>query len=412
MNVLSIAWKDIQIFLRERGQLIMLFLLPLVFVVVFSAVFELQEEEEKVITLPVVNLDKTGETADNLLAGMRQVGGIEAQAYTEEKAQAELENGGIRRALYIPSDFTEKVAAGESVELTIISGDEDEETETIRAIVDGVARDLSLQTQIVAGLRQMGQMMGITPEGKRVFTPDRIVSQAESQFERAQNNPLVSVRKVLPEVIRRERAEFSAVDLSVPGFTVLFVFLTATATAMSLFSEKKTGSFRRLLAAPVRKYEVLIGKMLPNIITTSIQIAFIFLLSALLLPLIGFGRLTLVNPPALIVISLLVGLCSAALGLFLAALARTEKQITTLGAMILWVMGAVSGAFIPQFVLGGFLGSVGKVVPHYWAIAAYQDVIVRNQGFSGIALELLILGGFTLFFCGVGLWKFRFEAKE
>ena len=85
MNVLSIAWKDIQIFLRERGQLIMLFLLPLVFVVVFSAVFELQDEEEKVITLPVVNLDKTGETADNLLAGMRQFGGIEAQAYAEER---------------------------------------------------------------------------------------------------------------------------------------------------------------------------------------------------------------------------------------------------------------------------------------------------------------------------------------
>ena len=316
--------------------------------------------------------------------------------------------------LYIPAGFTENVSAGRPVVLRIVSGSDADEsqTEQIRAVIDGVAKELSLQSQIIAGLEQMGQMMGMNPEGQQVFTAERIVLQAESQFVRAQSQPLVSVQRVLPDALRREREEFSAVDLSVPGFTVLFVFLAATTTAMSLFSEKKSGTFRRLLAAPIRKSEVLLGKMLPNVLTTLIQIAFIFLLSALLLPIIGFGRLTLINPVALISVSLLIGLCSSALGLFLAALARTEKQINTLGAMILWVMGAVSGAFIPQFALGGFLGSVGKVVPHYWAIAAYQDVIVRGQGFSGIAFELLILGAFTVFFCAVGLWKFRFEAKN
>ena len=66
MNIVSIAWKDIQIVLREKGQLIMLFLLPMVFVVVFSAVFELQDEEEKTINLPVVNQDDAGDSARNL----------------------------------------------------------------------------------------------------------------------------------------------------------------------------------------------------------------------------------------------------------------------------------------------------------------------------------------------------------
>ncbi len=38
MTALSIALKDIQIFLKDRGSIIQLFLLPLIFIVAYSAV--------------------------------------------------------------------------------------------------------------------------------------------------------------------------------------------------------------------------------------------------------------------------------------------------------------------------------------------------------------------------------------
>ncbi len=37
MKSLSVAWKDIQIFLKDRGQIFLLFLLPLVFILAFGA---------------------------------------------------------------------------------------------------------------------------------------------------------------------------------------------------------------------------------------------------------------------------------------------------------------------------------------------------------------------------------------
>jgi ABC-2 type transport system permease protein len=141
---------------------------------------------------------------------------------------------------------------------------------------------------------------------------------------------------------------------------------------------------------------------------TLIQVVVIFSASALLLPLAGFGRLSLTNPGALIVISIVTALCSTSLGLLIAAIARTENQIGTFGSVVLWLMGAVSGAFIPRFILGNFLGTVGKVIPHYWAISAYQDVLVRGQGFDGIGNELAVLAAFTLLFFGLGIWRFRF----
>ena len=64
---IAIAWKDIQIFLKERGQLVMLFLLPLVFILAFSAVYSALGDEVELIKLAVVNLDPDGEMSQALL---------------------------------------------------------------------------------------------------------------------------------------------------------------------------------------------------------------------------------------------------------------------------------------------------------------------------------------------------------
>jgi ABC-2 type transport system permease protein len=110
-----------------------------------------------------------------------------------------------------------------------------------------------------------------------------------------------------------------------------------------------------------------------------------------------------------VVLSVMFLLSATGLGVLLAAIARTESQISGIGTVALWVMGAVSGAFIPRFFLGDMLGAVGKFVPHYWAAGAYVDIFVRGQGLAGIAPELAVLGVFTALFFGVGLCKFRFE---
>ena len=74
----------------------------------------------------------------------------------------------------------------------------------------------------------------------------------------------------------REETELSFAELAVPSMTVLFVFLTAQTTAQSIYDEKKIGSFRRLLAAPIGKGGLLSGKMLPNFLVVLIQVIVIF----------------------------------------------------------------------------------------------------------------------------------------
>ena len=412
MNALSVAFKDLRLLLKDRGQTVMLFLLPMLFILAFSAAFLAGEPEEEVINVPVVNLDPGGEMSALLLQNLNDGRGLQAEDYDQTQAETDLQDETIKLALIIPAGFSDDVQAGTQTALRLMYGSaaSSSEVQAVRLVVEGVASDLSLETQLVSGLSQMGAMMSDAPPEAQILTTERIKDQAESQFERAKTAPLVALSAKWPDQILMGQEDFSPSTFSVAGFAVMFAFLTAQTTATSIFDEKKEGTFRRLLAAPLGRWELLGGKMLPNFAVAILQMVIIFAASMVLLPLIGMDAPSLGNSPlGLILIAILVALCSTSLGILLAALCRTESQVGGVSSVVLWVAGLVGGAFIPAFVLGDFLNTIGKVVPHYWALQAYNDLTIRGLGVADILPELGILAGFVVVFSVIGLLRFKFD---
>jgi ABC-2 type transport system permease protein len=413
MHALSIAWKDLLIMLKERGQLVLLFLVPIGFILAFSAAFAVgQQLEEEIIVLPVVNLDAGSEMSALLLQNLNDNRGLQTEDYDQAQAAAELQDETIKLALTIPAGFTADVEASQQTTLRLSYGPaaSESELEAVRLVVDGVAADLSLETQLVDGLSQMGAMMGDAPAEVRVFTAERIEAQAQEQFERAQTTPLVALSAKWPDQITQGREDFESSTFGVAGFAIMFAFLTAQATATSIFQEKKEGTFRRLLSAPLTKWELLTGKMLTNFVVAVLQMVIIVAVSIVLLPLVGQEAPSLGNSPlGLALTTILVALCSTSLGILLGALCRTESQVGGISSVFLWVAGMVGGAFIPNFLLGDFLNAVGKVVPHYWAMQAYNDLMIRGTGVADILPELGILALFVVVFFVVGLMRIRFD---
>ena len=415
MPSLVIALKDLQILFKDRGAVLLLFLLPLVFVVVFSgALAALGEagDEDSRIHLPVVNLDG-GEVSEHLIADLGEAGGLEIEHYAENEASTLLEEGEIHRVLIIPATFTTMLEQGEQVTLVLRDHPDADsrESEAVRLVIDGVSRDMALESQILASLRQMGEMQAGEPEAASAFSMERSMDQARMQFEQAEERPLVNLSQRLPAVAGEEPEEIpEGIQLTVSGFTVLFVFLIAQTTARSIYDEKKTGSFRRLLAAPMSKASLLSGKMLPNFMTALLQTAVIFAFGMIGMRLLGLPSLSLGDNPELVaLIAIIVALCAVCLGIIIAALARTENQIGGLSTLLLWGMAVLGGSFVPLFILERYLGPVPKIVPHYWANSAFNDVLVRGLGISDVSTELMALLGFSLVFILVGLWRFDFD---
>jgi len=413
MKSISIAFKDIQILIKERGEVLQLFLLPLIFIIVFSGALGALGGSDEVerLTLPVVDLDG-GQAAQSLLAGLGAAGGLQTELYEHSDAQSQLEANDINRMLVIPADFTGGTEQGEQVELTLISHpDADlQETEAVRLVIVGVTSEMSLENQILSSLRQMGDMQANAPEEYQVFTTDRVLAQARSQFEAAQTRPLIEVKETVPSQ-EGERELVQTMGLvAVSGIAVLFVFGTAQVTARSIYDEKKVGSFRRLLAAPMSKSALLSGKMLPNIIVGMIQFTVIFAFGVLGLKWLGLSAPSLGNEPlSVVLVCFVICLCSTAFGILIAAIARTENQIGGLTSLLVWGLGILGGAFIPIAFLDQFLGPVVKVIPQYWANRALSSLMLRDLGLADVSTEIAVLLGFTLLFFLIGLWRFDFD---
>ena len=414
MSILSITWKDILIFMKDLGRVFMTFLLPLVFIFAYGLAYsQITAGGVKAVELPTVNLDPGGEMAGALIESLNRGRGLMVKEYTESEAMDMLDRGDLDRVLIIPAGFTASVEADQQVSLRLVNSAKasDSDTEATYTVIDGVAKDLSLQNQLLAAFEQMERMMLVSAQDTDVvFDADIAVAQAKSQFERAKTTPLVSVEQGPPKKILEEREEAPGpLEVAVPGFTVLFCFLTAQVTALSIHREKKIGTFRRLLAAPLMKAELLSGKLLPNLIIVLLQIVVIFAIGVWIMPLLGLDKISPGNLPALAIVSVFVALSCTTLGILIAALARTEGQIGGIAALILWVAGALGGAFIPQFAMGDLLNTVGKVTPHYWAINAFTDIIVRGQDLAGVTTQVVVLALFAVVFFAIGAWRFRFD---
>ncbi len=413
MKTISIAFKDLQILFKDRGILFQLFLLPLLFIMVFSGALGAIGKGQTV-TLPavaLVDLDG-GALAQNLTGKLTADGSFSLQPYQQAEAQTLLDENKLMGILTIPSEFTASVEQSLPTSLVLAIGTkaDPQQVEALRLVLASVAADMTLESQIVASLTQMGEMQANAPAEYQVFDTQRVLAQAHLQFENAKVRPLIEVVQSTPQQKSDPAATSYLSKSAVPGFTILFVFLTAQTTARSIFEEKKIGSFRRLVAAPINKAELLIGKILPNFITSLLQIVVIFAFGTLGMRLMGLAPLPIENAPlGTIAIAVVLALCSSAFGIAMASIARTENQIAGMSTLLLWGMGLLGGSLLPLFILERFLGPIPMIVPHYWANRAFDDLLIRGLGIASVGLDVAVLFGFTLLFFAIGLWRFSFE---
>lgn len=300
MNALHIAVKDLQILFRDRGTIIQLLGLPLIFILVFSGAMQAAVGGQSDTRLPLVVVDQDGGSlAQTLMGGIEQAGGIHVVPTERTEAEQALDKGELPRALFIPPNFSTDVTAGRQTTLRLVSRPDSDapRNEAVRLVIEGVARDMALEPQILISLQQMGEMMANVPDAFAVLAVEKGPAQARAQFESSRTRPLVELVTTVPERASTVEEQATAAQLAVPGFTVLFVFLTAQTTARSIYDEKKLGSFRRLMASPIPKAQLLAGKMLPNVIASLIQVVVIFGFGIVGLPLLGQPALILGNAP-------------------------------------------------------------------------------------------------------------------
>jgi ABC-2 type transport system permease protein len=208
-----------------------------------------------------------------------------------------------------------------------------------------------------------------------------------------------------PPGIAKPLRDASAFQVTVPGNAVLFGFFIALTVAMAFTTERRTGTWRRLLAAPVPRWKALLATLVPYGVVGACQLVFLFGIGAF-----AFGMQVAGSVAALAALSIALVYCAVSLGLLMASFGGSEKQLGGIGSVILLVMGMIGGCMFPRLAMPAFMQKLGLGVPHGWALDGYYAVLVR-QGttIADIAPQIAAVLGFGTGFALLGILLFRFE---
>ncbi|MBS4223935.1 ABC transporter permease [Lederbergia citrea] len=181
-------------------------------------------------------------------------------------------------------------------------------------------------------------------------------------------------------------------------FVFFFVFLIA---GVSFLRERTTGTLERLLASPLRKWEIVIGYVLGFGIFTLIQATIIAAYAIYVLGMLMEGAFGYV-----LLITLLLSLTALTLGMLLSSFANNELQMIQFIPIVVVPQVFFSGLFNLE-TISEWLRWIGQITPLYYAADALRNVMVRGYGWNDIYLDLLALVGFSILFMIINILALR-----
>jgi ABC-2 type transport system permease protein len=185
-------------------------------------------------------------------------------------------------------------------------------------------------------------------------------------------------------------------------FSFFFVFLIA---GVSFLKERTSGTLERLLATPLKRWEIVLGYVLGFGIFTMLQAALIAWFSTQVLGLMLIGSFWFV-----LLITLLMSLTALTLGIFLSAFAETEFQMIQFIPLVIVPQVFFSGLFnldnMPQWMQW-----LSKIMPLTYGADALKNIMIRGKGWDAIALDAYLLLGLSIFFMFANVLALRKHRK-
>jgi ABC-2 type transport system permease protein len=427
-NSLRLARKDLKILFKDRGQLVVLFVLPLVFALLLGGPHAAMRdpvttsgESRLSIKAYCVNEDQGpyGAQVEEVLRSIKPLRMLRSRSV--DHADEKVASGEAPAAIIIPADFSARIDANQPARIQLIKDPAQQaEAQAVAGILKEVLAELSVRAEIEYGIRAVfdktGALQGADPEAVRAAQA-QTMGVIWTAVQEIRQNPAIAVQR--EDLTSEERVlTVSGVVFSVwmPLFSTMFAFFLVGFMAESILKEKEAGSFRRLLAAPIHRSTVIAGKMLAFIGVVFLQMLVLFGIGS------AFFQMPLGDSPlGLLALTLALALAATSLGMLVGSLARTSKQAGNIGMLLGFVLYFASGylnatinisgsvADVSFFHSEGFRFYLSQLTPHAHAINGYLKLMLEGAGLVDILPNILALLVFSVIFLLLAMWRFKFD---
>ena len=361
----AIALKELLQLRRDRLTLAMMVALPVVQLTLFGYAID---TDVRHIPTVVYDQDRSAQSRD-FAQGLQATGfyTLLGEVDSYEEISRALRSGRARVALVVPPGYASALAKGTTASLQLVVDGSDPQT-------------VASATNTAAGLAQ--------------------ARAAELLVRR--------LGHAAPEPLRLEPATWYNPDLKTSTFIVpglVGVILTMTMvmlTAMAVARERERGTLEQLIVSPLRRGELIVGKILPYVAMGYVQMSLILLLGRLVFGVPFRGSLPLLYLLAFVFIA-----ANLALGLFFSTLAQTQQQAMQMSFFFLLPNILLSGFMFPFDAMPrpAQLLSQGLPLTHFLRIV--RGIVLKGGGFDDVKVEVLWLACILLALVVLASLRFR-----
>ncbi len=404
---------------RDRGAMVLSFVLPLAFFSIFAVIFGGQHDTTPHVTLIVVDQDKS-EGSENLIRALEHDGSLWVHRspvtekgvrtgpdYTAATAEAAVKAGDAPVALIIPAGFGQHPIAfgpdsgGSTLELL------NDQSDTIAPqIVVGLLQKAAMTSMPSAmadeGMKYAEKYMGgFTPAQKakvdgeldalRKLEADGKAGAGNGSSGNGSSGDMgagivqVKVRAVVGKSAGQNK---NMISFYAAAIGVMFLLFTASGSAGALLDEAESGTLERVLSTRVTMTKLMAGKLVFNTLLAFVQLVAMFLWGWAAFKLDFFSHL-----PGFVVMGLCTAFAVAAFGMLLASACHTRAQLGALSTLVILIMSSIGGSMFPRFLMPESMQKAGLLTINAWAIDGFTKVFWRDLPVSALWPQVAVLLG-------------------
>lgn len=433
--------KELLLLVRDKGGLLLLFLMPAVLVMMISLVQEnVLKTEVRILfvdndrgTLGKAIEQQLIETSSIII--IKQLDGRDVDQKLANKAVAD---GEFQFCVIIPEGTSEalKRRAREQITASIFSRKEPGRTKSkaytdtpdlivyFDPVIQGVFR-----TAVLNALNRA--VFGLETELKLRLFSEIFPERLQGKFDKAKEIFGVDIAGEFDSIMRGTNFDWvdkqllgireqyasnygftkmpTSVQQNVPAWSVFGIFFLVVPLAGSLIRERENGTLLRMVTMPVSYFTLFLGKIIAYLFVGLVQFFFILIIGKLVLPLMGTPTLdTGSDPVAIFLIIVSTILAATGYGIMLGTVCRTYEQASMFGPISIIIAGALGGIMVPVYAMPRVMQDISIISPLSWGLNAFYDIFLREGHIDAVFPESVLL----LIFFAINIltaWFFMFR---
>lgn len=346
--------------LRDRTTLGIALAIPFVELFLFAYAVDLTVDH-----IPTAVADLSLDDQSRALINALETSGyfdMDVYVADEEQVIRAIDAGQVRAGVVIPPGFSAQVERGNAQALILLDGSDSFTVQSGYSAAIAIAQDRAMELM--------------------VKNTSRAGSRAGSSGSNLSGN--LSISSPIRILYNPTMDDLTFIVPAMAG--ILLQLLAVNLTALSVVRERELGTIELLLNTPARPMELMVAKMVPNILVTSLAMANIVLCSVY-----WFGVPFQGDPWLFAWLSLLFLVSGLGLGLLISTVAQTQKQAQQISMLLMLLSLLLTGFIYPRAPMPPLVQAVGNLIPLTYYVRIVRGIFTKGIGLTYIWNDVLAL---------------------